>query len=278
MVNLTPSVPGLHPGHVGVDAPLLLAEDNPVNAKVALAMLENAGYRVVTVVNGAEAVEALAVAHFAAVLMDCQMPAMDGYEATKRIRGGEHGGARTPIIAMTAGIESEDKPRCLSVGMDDYLAKPVKKDHLLSMLARWTSAGNSGPPGWPAVPLPTSEEILDLDTMADLRSLGGEAGCEGLLEELFELFFEETASRLADLHAALRRADSHSVAFTAHTIKGSAAELGARRLVLACSDLVSMGVAGRLEGAGAMVREVEVEYDLARHALLGQASPHSEIR
>lgn len=250
---------------------LLLAEDNPVNAKVAVAMLESAGYRVVTVVNGSEAVAAMAVGQFAAVLMDCQMPIMDGYDATSRIRAREQGGLRTPIIAMTAGVESVDKARCLSVGMDDYLAKPVQKDHLLSTLARWTSVGNAVTQGVPVLSDSTSEDILDRETMAELRSLGDEPGSEGLLEELFQLFSTETALRLADLHLALRRADSHSVAFTAHTIKGSAAELGARRLVLACSALVSMGVAGRLEGAEAMLREVEAEYDLARRALFAEA-------
>ena len=250
---------------------LLLAEDNPVNAKVALAMLESAGYRVVIAVNGDEAVAALAAGRYAAVLMDCQMPRMDGYEATAVIRSREHGGPHTPIIAMTSG--TEDKPRCLSVGMDDYLSKPVQRDRLLSTVARWTGPGSSTSRSLPVVPTLAADEILDPYTVAHLRSLGDEPGSEGLLDELFQLFFKEMTSRLADLHAAVRRNDSHSVAFTAHTIKGSAAELGARRLEVTCSDLVSMGVAGRLEGAGQMVREVEVEYELARSALLGQSSP-----
>lgn len=280
MIQFTTSAPGLPSDSADAEASmaagerqrdpgaLLLAEDNPVNAKVAVAMLESAGYRVVTVVNGGEAVAAMAAEQYVAVLMDCQMPTMDGYEATERIRAGEPRGFHTPIIAMTAGVESVDRPRCLSVGMDDYLTKPVQKDHLLSVLRRWTGVGNAVAQVPACVPRPTPEEILDLDTMAHLRSLGDEPGSEGLLEELFQLFFAEVTRHLADLHAALSRADSHSVAFIAHTIKGSAAEFGARRLVLACSDLVSMGVAGRLEGAGAMLREVEEEYELARRALL----------
>lgn len=257
-------------GKRGPDRGLLLAEDNPVNAKVAVAMLESAGYRVVTVENGGEAVAAVAVERYAAVLMDCQMPRMDGYDATARIRAGEGGGLRIPIIAMTAGVESVDKPRCLSVGMDDYLAKPVRKDLLLSVLARWTGVGTSVTQGVLPGPPPAAEEVLDLDTMAHLRSLAEEPGSEGLLEELFQLFFTETTQRLAELHVAVRRDDSHSVAFIAHTIKGSAVELGARRLALACSDLVTMGVAGRLEGAAAVLRELEEEYAAARRALSGQ--------
>lgn len=291
MTETSAQVPATHPDGEGAgasmaagslaDAPrrerrlLLLAEDNVVNAKVANAMLDRAGYRVVTVVNGVEAVEATALKQYAAVLMDCQMPQMDGYEATARIRAREGDGAlRTPIIAMTAGAEPEDQRRCLRVGMDDYLVKPVLKDLLFSVLARWTGSDGGKDPGAGTVALgpPASEEVLDRDTMADLRALGGEPGSEGLLNQLFELFLDEMTASVADLHAALRREDSHAVAFIAHTVKGSAGEFGARRLVLACSDLVSMGVAGRLDGAGEVLRAVEEEYDLARHALLAECS------
>ncbi|HVM04977.1 MAG TPA: response regulator [Acidimicrobiales bacterium] len=270
MVHVTAPGPALPSGPEGPAAPLLLAEDNPVNAKVAVAMLENAGYRVVTVVNGVEAVAAVAGGRYAAVLMDCQMPTMDGYEATERIRAGERSGLHTPIIAMTAGNGSEDRRRCFSVGMDDYLAKPVQREHLLSTLSRWTGPRDGGTQGCLVMPLPTSGEVLDADTMADLRSLGSEPGSAGLLEELFQLFFTEMTRRIADLHEALRRADSHSVASAAHLLKGSAAEIGARRLAIVCSDLVTMGVAGRLEGAETVLVELKEEYDLVRAALRAQ--------
>ncbi len=115
---------------------LLLAEDNLINQKVAVAILTTAGYCVDTVVNGAEAVSAVAARPYDAILMDCQMPELNGYEATAAIRA--HGGAsgRTPIIAMTAGARREDQERCLAEGMDSYLSKPVSKDALLSLVAR----------------------------------------------------------------------------------------------------------------------------------------------
>ena len=123
---------------------LLLAEDDPVNQRVAVAMLQGDGYRVDTVANGAEAVEAIVAGRYEAVLMDCHMPVMDGYEASNRIRALERAGQRTPIIAMTAGARHEDWARCLSVGMDDYLAKPVKRRDLLSVVARWTAEPEGG--------------------------------------------------------------------------------------------------------------------------------------
>ena len=123
---------------------LLLAEDDPVNQRVAVAMLQGDGYRVDTVATGAEAVESVMAGRYEAVLMDCHMPVMDGYEASTRIRAHEGTGRRTPIIAMTAGARHEDWERCLSVGMDDYLAKPVKMQDLLSVVARWAAEPEGG--------------------------------------------------------------------------------------------------------------------------------------
>ncbi len=115
---------------------LLLAEDNAINRKVAVAMLSSAGYHVDTVFDGAAAVQAVAARHYDAILMDCQMPELNGYEATAAIRAQEGSGRRTPIIALTAGARLEDQERCLAEGMDSYLAKPVSKDALLALVAR----------------------------------------------------------------------------------------------------------------------------------------------
>lgn len=123
---------------------ILLAEDDPVNQRVAVAMLQGDGYRVDTVATGAEAVDAVVAGRYEAVLMDCHMPVMDGYEASTRIRALEGTGRRTPIIAMTAGARHEDWEHCLSVGMDDYLAKPVKMQDLLCVVARWAAEPEGG--------------------------------------------------------------------------------------------------------------------------------------
>ena len=117
---------------------LLLAEDEPVNRTIAVAMLERGGFRVDSVSNGREAALAASRKRYDAVLMDCQMPEMDGYEAAALIRAQEGAGRRTPIIAMTANARPEDRDRCLRSGMDDYLSKPVRRADLLTVVARWT--------------------------------------------------------------------------------------------------------------------------------------------
>ena len=128
------------------DAPggerLLVAEDNPVNRRVALLMLRKLGYQVDLVVNGAEAVEAAMRTDYAAILMDCQMPEMNGFDAVQEIRRGEGDGEHRIIIALTANAMAGDEERCLAIGMDDYLAKPVDLASLGRTLARWIRAAD----------------------------------------------------------------------------------------------------------------------------------------
>ncbi|MDQ3640423.1 MAG: response regulator, partial [Actinomycetota bacterium] len=125
---------------------LLLAEDNLINQKVAVAMLSGAGYHVDVVSNGADAIEAATAQRYDAILMDCQMPVLNGYEATAGIRAQEGSHRHTPIIAMTAGARREDRRRCLAEGMDNYLAKPVSKDVLLALVAKYVVDEPAVPP------------------------------------------------------------------------------------------------------------------------------------
>lgn len=121
---------------------ILLVEDEPVNQRVSRRMLEKGGFVVDLATDGVEAVEAVVTGSYDAVLMDCRMPVMDGFQATIRIRSLEAaGGRRTPIIAMTASARSEDLARCLASGMDDFVSKPVKSFHLLTVVGRWVGEG-----------------------------------------------------------------------------------------------------------------------------------------
>jgi len=119
---------------------ILVAEDNPVNQKIIVAMLTKMGYRVDVAINGAEAVEAADRGGYALILMDCQMPVMDGYEATKAIRGRETTGTRVPILALSANSIGEQRERCSEAGIDDFVAKPIRYELLQEKIVQWTQA------------------------------------------------------------------------------------------------------------------------------------------
>jgi CheY-like chemotaxis protein len=164
----------------GTGVHLLVVEDNAVNQEVAVGMLERQGYRVDVAADGREAIEAVARERYAAVLMDCRMPIMDGYEAAQAIRAMEGPDRHTPIIAMTAGAMVGDRERCIAAGMDDYVAKPVWHAKLIAVLARWTEAGDTAAVGERGARTGSdlahtdSSEVLDPDRIAGLRVLDGE--------------------------------------------------------------------------------------------------------
>jgi CheY-like chemotaxis protein len=238
---------------------LLLAEDNLINQKVAVAMLSSAGYRVDTVPNGAAAVQAAAERDYDVILMDCQMPELSGYEATAAIRAREGSARHTPIIAMTASARREDRERCLAAGMDSYVAKPVSKDALLALVAR-TMKNRPTMVALPARP------VLDAKIVDRLERLGRAAG-EDLMGELATLFLADADARVVALRQALAADDAASVAQSAHTMSGASANLGATGLARLCAALETDSEAGNLTGGGAMLEAVEVELGRVRSAL-----------
>jgi CheY-like chemotaxis protein/HPt (histidine-containing phosphotransfer) domain-containing protein len=250
-------------------ARILVAEDNEVNQKVAVRIVEKLGYRVDVVGNGLEAVEACAKIRYAAVLMDNQMPGMDGFEATARIRAREAGSrSRTPVIAMTASAMTGDRERCLAAGMDDYIAKPVRPEELQVLLRQWVRSGAAPPPPSAAagetaagLPLPPGLDPGPLDTLLSIDPDGA------LLAEVIDTFLRIVPHRLSTLEKAAARADATALERSAHNFLGSCANLGARTMADLCARLEVMGRAGTTEGSVDIVRQLRTEFATVRGAL-----------
>jgi PAS domain S-box-containing protein len=230
---------------------VLVVEDNPVNRRLATMMLERLGHRAETASTGAEAVAACADRRFEIVLMDVQMPGMDGFEATRRIRDLEDR-PQPYIIANTAHAMAGDRERCLSAGMDDYLSKPIQLHDLRASLRRAIGASAE-----------SSVDPLDTDRIAQIRSIGR----DGLLEEMIGLFLGETPDRIAEIRRAAEDGDDHALRTAAHTLKGSALALGAGAVASVCQELESMGEAGRLHDTGTAIDRLDTELERLRGVL-----------
>jgi PAS domain S-box-containing protein len=248
-------------------ARVLVAEDNPVNQKVAARMLENLGYSVDVAEDGLGTLEAFSSTDYGAILMDVQMPKMDGYRATEEIRRREeeHGAARTPIIAMTANAMEGDRERALEAGMDDYVPKPAKREELDAVLKRWipqeegvlTSPKGESPDG------DGLEEPLDEGVLAGLRELGD----ADLLSELSTMFLDDASSRLAALRETVEGGDAKAVEQIAHALKGSSGNMGAKRMAKICAELEYVGASGDLSYAPEVLGRLEEEFSRVRPAL-----------
>jgi two-component system, sensor histidine kinase and response regulator len=249
---------------------VLVAEDNLVNQKVAARMLERIGYRAEVAANGLQALEALRGKTYAAVLMDVQMPEMDGYEATAEIRRLESGGERrTPIIAMTANAMQGDRESALASGMDDYLSKPVKTEELSETLAKWATTRGSFPVEEKPEDDPhvePEEEILNGAVIASLMELQGDDDPE-LLSELVETFEEDTHERIKALRLYVEANAAEEIERTAHALKGSSGNMGVVGMSKVSSDLQSAGASGDLLQAATLIKNLEEEFERALPAL-----------
>jgi two-component system sensor histidine kinase/response regulator len=208
---------------------ILVAEDNATNREVALAQLDKLGYQADAVPNGAEAVQAVERGIYGLVLMDCEMPVMDGYEATRMIRRSTR--PNLPVIAITADAMSGDRERCLREGMNDYLAKPVELEKLAEVLAKWLSvkadaAGSSASPD-NAGSKAEAQAKPAFDETALLRRLMGDRKLAGMV---LQGFLDNAPSQLQNLQQRLNEADSAGARAQAHTLKGSAATVAAEEL------------------------------------------------
>jgi CheY-like chemotaxis protein len=278
---------------VGVAVPLcrplrlLVAEDSTVNQALVLGLLRRQGHSAVVAGNGREALEALGRGHFDAVLLDVQMPEMDGLELAAHIRAAETGERRLPLIALTAHAMKGDREQCLAAGMDYYLTKPVAAGELYRLLADLAGPAECGMRNaecgrdngqharadgeallipHSAFRIPHSEEI---DRAEALACVGGDTA---LLAQLTELFLTESPVWLAQARSALERGDAAGLRRAAHTLKGAAGHFGAAAAVAAAEELERHGRCGDLAAAAAVLTELERAVERLGPALRGLAA------
>jgi signal transduction histidine kinase/ligand-binding sensor domain-containing protein/DNA-binding response OmpR family regulator/HPt (histidine-containing phosphotransfer) domain-containing protein len=249
---------------------ILLAEDNLVNQKVARGTLERMGYKVDIVSNGAEAVAAWEAGRYQAILMDCQMPVMDGYQAAREIRSRERGAERVPIIALTADAMKGAEQLCRDAGMDDYLTKPLDRVRLGETIDRYLAL--AGPESKRAQSIhPSPEGPADSDAPVDWEQfMATMDGDQEFAEELVRVFIESGDVALRDISAALSRGDLAAVGCAAHSFKGSSASIRAQSVSAAAAELEE---AAR---AGATDRLSQLEQQLRRQA--GRAMDYLRAR
>jgi PAS domain S-box-containing protein len=252
---------------------ILLTEDNPINQRVALGLLRQIGCTADSANNGLEAVAALEAKQYDVVLMDVQMPEMDGLEATREIRRRWPEGVRRPyIIAMTANAMTGDREKCLEAGMDEYISKPVKANRLKTALEQCCElraavvAAASVNGSRHALVEPAA---LNRDSLEALKSLQAE-GDDGFLKEMVELFLADTPARLDDLQTALDNGQQQEFVRAVHSIKGASANFGADDLHMMCAAIEEMGRAGQMGDTRPKIVALHEEFERVRVALLAE--------
>jgi polar amino acid transport system substrate-binding protein len=220
---------------------ILVAEDNPVNQKVAVLQLNNLGYAAHAVANGQEAVDAILNGAYTLIFMDCQMPEMDGFQATGAIRKAEVlTGRHIPIVAMTAHAMEGDKDKCIAAGMDDYISKPVDPKKLQDILSRWLSkdAKNkaSMPINVPESALTADDEVPPQTVNEDPINIAAlERACgREMAQEILQVFMSAAETLLEGLEAARQRHDGRAIESLAHQLKGSSSAIGATEIMRLC--------------------------------------------
>jgi len=260
---------------------MLLVEDNAINQEIALAMLEDSGYDPTPADNGRRALALWERYPFDVILMDCQMPEMDGFEATRRVRRMEaqQGRDRTPIIALTANAILGDRELCLDAGMDDYLAKPYTRAALLAVLARWRpasaapKAAEAPAAQTPAVTAQAVQQapaepaaLLDAAALQNLRAMR-RPGRPDVLGRIIDLFYSDAPRLLGQLEVAAEASDTAALQLAAHTLKSSCANVGALGLSATCREIEQYARGNDVASALQHIRGIQQELDRVLAAL-----------
>ena len=245
--------------HLGPGCQVLLAEDNPVNQEVALEMLRTLGCTVDVAENGREALERLGGKRYDLVLMDCQLPEVDGYEATRQFRRRESRKElrKTPIVALTAHALAGDRERCLEAGMDDHMTKPFTRDHLAALIRKWVGFDH-------ALPGPIARDAiaeLDRTPLENLRMLEEQGGRKGIVERVIRLYLESSPRLVREIEKAAESGDVKGLNHAAHSLKTSSANVGGTRFALLCKRLEDMGRENSLGGADEVLPDLRSGHD-----------------
>ena len=268
---------------------ILIAEDNPINQKVVLHQLRSFGYDADVVGNGREVLNLLECIHYDIILMDCQMPEMDGYETTRVIRQLDSEKSKIVIMAMTANAMKEDRDRCIDCGMDDYLSKPIRKEDVAQKLADWEKkifAQNVIAASAPITSEVTTTAIIDninVDTNSldpnfnNLESLplidwtyidSIADGSEEFKAEILQTFFESTSESLAQLEQAIAENNYHKISQIAHSIKGASSNLGMISIAAIANDLQQVGKNQKEENIQEMFKKIQSLFSQIQNSLL----------
>ncbi len=260
-------------------AHILLVEDNIVNQRVATRMIERLGHRVEVITNGREAVEAIASEAYDLALMDCQMPIMDGYEATRAIRQREtQTGQHLPIIALTANAMHGDREKCLEAGMDDYVSKPVDQAILQELLQKWL----------PASPRSATERLAPNDASSASASPGlvgiDHEAYDALLAlcdvnetpeilcDILETFLQDTRAQLDALQQAAETIDAAQLEAAAHALKASSSNVAALGMAKLCTVLQMIGRAGSVNGATSYIQQLNNEFSCVQDVFINECA------
>jgi signal transduction histidine kinase/DNA-binding response OmpR family regulator/HPt (histidine-containing phosphotransfer) domain-containing protein len=264
------AAPALPPAARGAGPRILLVEDNPVNREVAVAMLENLGCAAEAAENGWLAIEAMAASTYDAVLMDCQMPIMDGLTAAGEIRRREmtSGAARVPIIALTANAMEGERERCLGAGMDDFLSKPFTQQQLATLLRRWLALRV----------LPETERrdlsrvpLIDAGVLRNIAALAKPT----LLNSMIDLYLQHSPSLVGAIETAAANMQVEALTQAVHTLKSSTSNLGGIRLAMVAKECETLVRAGGITQVGSIVARIRREYQEFCSALTRERSSNA---